>query len=399
MQLTTDAFLTNDGPITPEIVSTILQTFPDMRFDAPIYSDLIAAGRTAPTGNREYEWRTGGLAARTTKIDNALDNYTAATQSLVVDDASIIPLNSIIVAEATREIMYVQAVDTATNTIIVVRGVGADVAAAIASVADNADLTVVGISAIEGGPALPAALMSLSKAANFVQYFRKTVEQTGRVVGAVKDVENTLEYDRKIKFEEIVRDIERSLKFGTKGSPQDADGKVATTTGGLYNAIVSNVFNVGGAITIPLLEDTYLPQIFQIGGARKVGYFGMTALSAMQALYRDRIRTSTNDATGGTKIDFIDTPHGRLELRTDRSLKGAFAGDAIIVNPSEEVRLRHFQRPAINDRPALNGLLQLVEDIGNKDTDAQKDEWVADVGLQWGREDAHALITGITGAA
>jgi len=353
--------------------------------EVPIYAAILAAGGKRPTMNEKFEWQTDGFANRRTAINNAPDNYDENTTSIVVDDGTAFYANSLILFEATGEVGLVTAV--ATNTLTVVRGLGGVIVAAAGSVADNANVLNIGVAEGEGKGAPSARRTNRTTASNWVQTFRHAVDISGRLSRMKEKTEDLRAYERAKKLREHGRDIEHMLIFGAAdGSNTDADGKNVTTSGGLLQAITSNVSNIGGAMSQAEF-DAWSEKVFSQGSGEKLVVAGTTALSAVGTLYKDKVRSAASDTLVGLRIQQVLTNFGVMNFVHDRRLGTAHTGTMIAID-LEGVQIRHTD----------GGDTHLREDIQNPDVDGKTDEWFSEFGLQWGDEADHAKAIGITGA-
>lgn len=371
-----------DRDITQEIILNLAAN------DMPVYANLVGGGQENETTVQKFEWYTADLAARRTQINNGPDDYDAATTSIVVDDGTLFEPNCMLLAEATGEVMLVTAVST--NTLTVKRGIGSVVAAAVASVADDAYVRNIG-PAREEGSDLPAARhIGGGNVANWVQTFRKPIELSGRLDASATLTEQERPRQRRAVFETLRRDIEHALIFGAAdGDTTDANGKLVTSTGGFLQAIATNVDNVGGTMTLDRFN-TFAATAFQYGSAEKDLYAGSTLVETIHSLFLGKLNISPSDAAPGLRITRVLTPYGIFNLTHHRGLTGTYAQYGVVVDRAQaEVRFMGAGR----------GKPHLREDVKKTGQDAIVDEWFAELGLQWGSEKHHAVIKGVTGAA
>lgn len=373
-----------DRDVTQEV---LLRTGAD---ELPVYAYLTAQGMTRPTLTETYEWPTATLAGRRTQINNAADNYDQTTTALVVDDGSVFYRNCLVLAEATGEIMLCTAVSG--NTITVVRGLGSVIGAAVASVADNAYLTNCGSAAGEGARRYAAVQSVPGLAKNVVQTFRKTIEVSGRLQRTGLVTEDERARQRKVKLEEQARDIEHALIFGAyDAGTNDADGRRVTTTGGLLQSISTNVDNIGGAMSWNRFRE-FAEVAFSKGAREKLLISGATMFAAVHTIVAGKVQVGLVNVYG-LRLQRIITEWGDFLMYPHRGLKGAYAGYGIAVDPSQaEIR-------TLGAAETGTGLPYLKQNVGENDQDGAADEWFAELGLQFGAEDFHAVAKGVTGAA
>lgn len=371
------------GPLDQDVVEAVILA--DVMEPWPLYQRLLAANAIADTMSPRFDWYTDSLGARRTAINNGPDNYDEDTTSIVVDDGSIFYPNCLILAEATGEIMHCTAVST--NTLTVTRGVGTTNAAA--SVADDANLTLVGSAEGEGQDAPTARMSGPTQVSNQVQIFRKTVELSGTMVRTGTMTEAERARQRMKKFRELGKDIEHAFIHGADSSNKtDKDGKPLRTTAGMLHAITTYVDNVAGTMSEARFYQT-CEQFFAEGSTRKTLFAGGTLVCTLQTIFAGKLRTASSENAVGLNLQLLTTTYGELELVHHRGLAGAFAGHGIAVD-LEAVRIRPMQN---------GGRVALKADIQPNDNDGKKDEWFGELGLEYGSESSHAVIKGVTGAA
>lgn len=372
-----------DRDVTQEIILNLAAN------DMPIYAGLAGAGQQRETQNEKFEWYTSDLTDRRTQVNNAPDDYDDTTTAVVVDSVAGFYPNCMVLAEATGEVMYCTAVNTGTKTLTVVRGIGSVVAAAVGSVANDAYLRNIGPALGESSSLPEARHVGGGNVSNWVQTFRKAVQLSGRLDASATLTEQERPRQRRATFEELRRDIEHALIFGAAdGDTVDADGKKATSTGGLLQAISTNVTNIGGTMSLSEL-DTFAAAAFAYGSSEKFMYAGSTVMGAVHDLYRGKLQLTVADGAAGLKIAKVLTPYGIFNLVHHRGLTGTYAGHGIVVDPMQaEIRYTGGGR----------GLPHLREDVKKDGVDGTVDEWFAELGLQWGSEKHHAVLKGVTGA-
>ncbi|MCA9289382.1 MAG: DUF5309 family protein [Phycisphaerales bacterium] len=376
------------GPLDRNVTEEIILV--QAAEDAPIYAALVGQGLTDETGNQKVEWYTDQHSVRTTAIDNGSTPYDETDTTLVVDSSAPFFEGCLIRADATGEIMYCVSVTNGT-TIVVRRGVGGVVAAAAASVANNAVLRNLGPAAGEGRTMYAHRASNPAAEYNFLQTFRKTVEMSGRMLNEATLTENEQARLRKVKFEELIRDFEHALVFGARDNDTtDVNGKVVTTMGGLWQHITTNVDNVGGTMTKARMVSGLEP-FFQFGSMEKWAFCGQLWLQTANSLFDSQLRLAQSDRVAGLQIQQLMLPSGgKLNLVLDRTLSAPLTGAAIVVDMAQaELVFARGER----GRPRLKPIAL------TDGADAQAEEWFAEFTLRWGSEKFHGIQKGVTGAA
>lgn len=386
------SLITDDfkGQLTPAVTqSIILNRSADI---SPIFSALEAASAFEDVTQAEFNWYEDELPTSRSQINNGPDNYNAATTSLVVDSAAVFFTGAVVLAEATGEVMLVTGINTGTNTITVQRGLGVTTAA-VASVADDAFLQVIGSAHPELSSSPDPRNTAPSKVTNFTQTFRESVELSDRMLSSATLTENEQARQRGKHLFVVQERIERSFLFGSgepaDGSQQlDGNGKRVTYTKGLLNAIETHVDNIGGAMNMAAWQ-AFAEKAFARGSKTKLLFAGNTLLSAINSLYRGQLRIENLASAVGLQVRRVLTDYGEFQVVQHQGLQGGYAGTGIVVDPTG-AQIRYHQN---------RGRLRLEQNIQANDVDGQRDEWKGDLGLYWGAEQQHAVLKGVTAAA
>jgi hypothetical protein len=375
------------GAVTPDVLETVVRV--QAANENPLYAMLLGGNRILKAKAEKVEWYTTQPAARRTQINRPANDYTELNTTLVVDDGSMFMIGDTLIAEATGETMLVTA-KPATHSITVTRGIGM-VAAAAASVANNAYLLNTGNAQGEGAGSPDSSAAQKIQAFNYLQTFRQAVEISGRMNRVETLTEEEKAFQRTEAFKEVTRDIEHALIFGSRNNALvDANGKKVTTMGGLREMVTTHVTNQGGTMS----RDQFIAwteSVFDTGSAVKTLFAGPTLLTTIHSFYDDKTRYNTTVTNVGLRIQAIDTPHGTLNLVPHKGLRGAYAGDGIAVD-TENLKLRPTEKDG-------GGRLQLKTDTQEKGQDSTREEVFAEHTLDYGAEQNHAQLRGVTGAA
>lgn len=388
------------APFTPDYMTEVMRTNREEQIEAPILSLLLAQGRTLQVKNESFKWNTADLPTRTTTVNNGGTPYTSGDTSIVVAAGSTFRVGDLVLCEATREVIYITAIST--HTLTVVRGIGSAngaPAAHASSVANGAVLRRIGpaMGEASGAPA-DADFGSVTHEQN-IQTFKTAVSVSGRANVLDPQVESPLAFNRAQAYQVFVRDIEHAILFGGRQASgvSDAAGKKVTTMHGLYNAITTNVFSVGGTMTRAYFEGTVCAQVFARGSGTKTLIGGPTLMQTIADLYASRATRPEQVEVAGIRLTRVQNMHGELLLMPSRALSGSFGGDGLILDMDDEFRLRYTDGE-LNGMPR-RGLPNLMEVTQTGGADAQTEQWFAELGLQWGAQSKHARISGVTGAA
>jgi len=164
--------------------------------------------------------------------------------NFVVDDASIFRVGDQIQVDASREVMFVTAVDTGTNTLTVTRGYGGTTAEPLA---DNQVLHILGNAALEGADRPTSRFTNRSRQRNYTQIFTAGVEVSGSQQAARQHaLRDEADYQKQQRLRELVRDLENCVINGTApAAGAEGSGTVRRTMGGIIRRMTTNVFQPG----------------------------------------------------------------------------------------------------------------------------------------------------------
>ncbi|MFM9958462.1 MAG: hypothetical protein ACKVZJ_10320 [Phycisphaerales bacterium] len=393
-------FESTHAPFDPDIVREIIRNNRDLQVEAPILAMCLTQGRTMRVGNQTFTWNSADLPTRTTTINNGGTAYTAGDTSIVVASGAVFLPGDLVVCEATREVLYISAIST--NTLTVIRGVGSangGVAAGTAGVANTAVLRRIGPAMGEASPT-PADRDFVSVThTQTIQTYKVAVSVSGRAAVLDAQVEEPEAFQRAQAFQMFQRDIEHVILFGgrTVTGVTDAGSRLATTSQGLYNAITNNTFAVGGTMTKAYFEGTVCNPVFSRGSGEKFLVAGPTLFQTLHDLYATNTARNEQVDVAGMRLRRLVTPHGDLNMVPSRALAGGFAGDGLILDMGPQVMLRYTDGD-VGGRPR-NGLPNLRPVLLADGTDAVREEWFAELALQFGSQAQHARISGVTGAS
>lgn len=360
--------------------------YPDILLLEPESAPLTVFSNKAasrPCVNPEYSWVEDELRNRFDAINDA-SPPAAADTVLTVDDGTKFAANDLVKVTRTGEVMRV--VSISTNDVTVVRAVGATAAA---DFLDNDELYIVGSSFAEGTAAPTSLTDNPAQVKNYTQIFKTTWELTGTQLAQELFVRTTdwAHQARKVGIEHA-KDIELSYLFGEKGETT-VSGKPIRNTGGIYEFIDTNITDVGGVMDESEWWNALRPA-FRYGKKTKLGLASQVAVDVLSAYARSKVQVVDQARNAyGVKIIELNSPHGTLMLATHYLLEGAYAGDVIILD-MDQVAARYLAGNGVNRSTHIN------KEIQAPGTDSRQDEFLSEVGLQFGLEKCHALVSGIT---
>lgn len=337
------------------------------------------------TYNTSFQWAEDTLEPRFDAV-NAGGGYTSSATQIVVDNANYFAEHDIVLNTASNEVIRVQSVNTGTQTLDIVRGVGSTAA----SMTDNDELMIIGSAQPEGDTAKPARSINASLVTNYCQIFRQPVEETetNRHSDLFVDEDDEAYTEMKAGIEHAIEQ-ESACLFG--GGAIDTTGpKPRRTTKGLTRFIVTNTNSVGGAMS----EATFfggLRPAFRYGSKKKLGLAAGLPLDVLNGYARGKIQVTDQgrSAYGVDVVDYI-SPHGTLTVARHDLLEGTKWGKAIIVVDLAETKWRFLANRNGSRDTAL------YRDRQAPSADTRMSEYITEGGIQVGLEQCHAIYTGIT---
>lgn len=299
-------------------------------------------------------------------------------------DLVLIPTSSI---NSHPEIVLVSSVST--NTLTVVRnyaGTGADATTGGTS-SSGANVLIIGNVNEEGSGT--RTLLSTTEAAvtNYCQIIKTPYGTTGTL-----DATNTygppdfLHQSRKAAMQHALEQ-ERTFLFGQKRVTTGAASRAVRATGGIIYWLSTNTVAAGGTLTHSTME-TLCQKVFRYGSGTKLFLCSRTVMSQLDNIAEARIQTVPEANTYGVKMRRYVSGHGDLMIKVHDLLINDYSGYGIVID-MDQVQKRY----TVNREGKRDALLRT--NIQTPDEDAQKDEYLSEVGLHIHLEKAHGLLTGV----
>ena len=266
---------------------------------------LNAKGFSEPTTQVEHVWFEDEMYSDETTASAAA--LVGATTISVVD-GSIFQAKH--VAKIGEELVLITAVSG--NDLTVTRGYAGTTAAAVDS---GAKVEFQFVEGVEGSDARASRFKARKRVSNLTQIFDETIKISGTAAATSQHgIDNLYEYEKQKKQLELALQLEKAVINGVKY--ESGDGLVRQM-GGLRNFIVSNVFNVGGAVTEVVLNDM-AQAVYEAGGLATGGDYkfvvGAKQKRAISALAKDSVRITRGENTRGQVVDFFVTDFGEFEI-------------------------------------------------------------------------------------
>lgn len=312
-----------------------------------------------------------------------INSVSANANELVVDDASIFAPKDLLYCGRVDEVMFVNDVDTVTNTVTVIRNYGGNPSGAGAL--QNGDYVIRLGNAMEENSLAPRSkILQPDEFYNYTQILRTPFDESE--TDAAEDKETNESERKRLRQDKAIAhtlDMERIVLFGQR-KEDNVDKR--HLTGGLRYFIKSNVTNVNGILTENTLINNILPNVWKYQGGDRFLIGSMFLMGVINNWAGDRIKTNSGDKSYGIDLQYLITPWGRLYLVHSHALDGYFADWGFIVNLK-----------ALKLRPLKGRDTKLRTNIQENDRDGWKDEYKTEFGVEVRLEKTHGIIYGVTG--
>jgi hypothetical protein len=339
--------------------------------DETPWTVMLLQSRTKATKATEFYWWDEEPYGYWTQVSGA---QTDADTAIEVDDATLFKPKDIAKIPRTGEVVFVSAVDTATNTLTVVRGYGETAAAAI-----NDDDYVVNLgNAMEERSSPPEEkLKRPTKVYNYCGIVRTPFGGSGTLL-AEQQITNEQERARLTRDKGIDHRLamERQLLFGER--KEDAANKRRMSRG-VEKFIVTNVYDAGGTLTETEFDTEVCETVFKYGSKTKVLIASPRMVSIINGFAKEKLQVSQDAKAYGLNLQEYRSPHGTLIIAPSRMLEFYYAYHSFVVD------MKHvFYRPLRDTKLRRN-----IHDPG---LDGFLDEYLSEFGLELRVEKAHMTI-------
>lgn len=337
----------------------------------------------------KFQWAEDDLDPR---YDVTAATATNVATTVTATNGSYFTAHDLVRVTRTGEVMLVTGV--AANVLTVTRGVGqSNTGQAI----NNGDeLQIIGSAQPENDTSKVARSGNPSVAYNYTQIQRRSWESSRtKNQTKIRTTPDDWNYTAKKVGIEHKKDIEMSFLFGRR-EELTGGAQPRRSTGGAYSFINTNITDAGGTFTDAELTGALRPA-FRYGSKTKAAFCSALSVDVVNAFARGKLEyiQSDNDSVSGLNIRTLVTPHGSLKVITHWLLEGAkFGGDMLILDlQGGPVEYRYLYSDLAGSSDS-----HIRENIQPPDQDGRKDEYLAEVGLAFGQEKTHAIVTNITGA-
>lgn len=308
--------------------------------------------------------------------------YNSSDTLLVVDHGAYFGSGSLarslkVMNTRTREIFTVTSVST--NTLTAVRG--SQYGTTSAAMLDNDWLLILGWVITEGDTLPPIATTQPTTVTNNVQLFREAFGVTGTDL-ATTHRGNEEDWSRNMKFAaaKLKKQMEYAFRFQSTRQVSGTAPLTQRTTCG-FEGYAINSFDARGSLSKPDFE-YYMNVLSRYGSGEWVMFAGRNAMAQIDSLGYEGVVVPANETKIGLAIKRIESSFGVLEVIKDHTLSGGFA-DRIHIADKAYIAMAEL-------RP-----FQMLQDRQAPDYDGKKAEFLAEVGFDLFKPDAHGVIYGV----
>jgi len=331
--------------------------------------------------NPIFHWLEDDLQARWDAVNQV--NETAVGTAVIVDNADLFSVADIVKVPRTGEVMKVTAVDSATNTLTVVRAYGTTSAALLV---DNDPLVIIGNAFKEGSTAGTPKTVSTTTVFNYTQIFRTPIKITKTQDASELYGGSDRPYQRMKKGIEHAIDLERAAWFGEKSEHTSGD-EIIRTTAGIIPLITANAvtYDASNALTEDNFEKAFLEDLFRYGSDTKTMFCSGRVISVINSWGRDKIQTVVGEETYGLKIYRYISAHGALNLVKHHLFEGDVYGRMAVALDLEKVKIR----------PLVGRDTKLNTNIQPNDADYYLDEYITETGFEVKLPQTHGILNNV----
>jgi len=351
------------------------------------------------TSQEKFNWDVDQYRPLSDLVNGAVSGTTATT--IDVDNPTYFNVNELWTNKRTGEIMQIVSVNTATSQITVVRAISAlnsSGGTAAAAINDNDTLIRVGPVVGENSSRQTTATTTPSQVFNYCQQMRWDLSLSRRQIKRAYETGDELPYQTKKQLMEAKKQINGTFLVGEKSRFTDSDGNDVTTTGGIMNVPTTYNYAVGGTLHENAFDEFLIEEALRVGSRNKLWFASTQQILAITQIAKERLTYNfvafgeKSGSIGVQVMEYMAPNGGKLMIVEDRFLSENFNGDGVIVDMSQ-LKRRVFSRNGFDDD------LHIIPDTNDPDDLGHVSTLYCDMGLQWGAEQNHALITGVTGGA
>jgi hypothetical protein len=337
--------------------------------------------------NPAFNWFEMGSE---TRFDTQNGGATSSVTALPVNNVAMWYEHAIGLNTATQEMFRVVATPggTGAGSITVSRGWGTTAA----SMNNLDELLLIGVAQPEGDTSRTPTTDNPAKITNYTEIFREPFAMSGTMLSTDNQTSpHDWDLQTKVKGIKHGKDIEYAFLFGAGNLDTSATPGPRRTTKGATRFITTNVTAVGGTMSETTFN-TFLRSQARYGGTRRVLFGSAIVVGAINQYAQGKILTNVGGTNYGYDINTYISPFGKTQVVYHRLLEGTKYGGYGISLDMDQITYRYLGGGKGGSRDT-----HMNTHIEENDRDGRKDEYLSEVGLQFGQERMHGLLTGVTG--
>jgi len=378
--------------VLPQII-LIDENINDAAFLA-FYSDV----KKSTTAQEKFTWDVDEFLSITDTVDGAVTGTTQ--ESIQVDNPKYFIPGQLWQLKRTGEIMYVREVNNSTSRITVTRAVTAlnsSGGTAAAAIADADTLVRMAPAVSENSTRQTTQTTTPTEVSNYCQQFRWELAMSRRQIKRAYETGDELPYQQKKIMKEAQMALNRQFLVGEKARYTDDSGDDVTLTTGIKPVISTYTWSVGGTLNEYEWDEFLVEEGLRRGSRNRMLFASTNVILALSEMSKDRMEYAVpfgpkKTAVGLQVVEYTAPNGGKIAVVEDRFLTEAFNGIAIGVDMTDLER-KVFSRNGFDDD------LHVISDTGDVDDLGQTSTLYGDMGLQYGAEQNHFLITNVEGGA
>lgn len=364
-----------------DMAPVIAQLEPD---EAPL-TVMLSQISSRPAKSQKVEWLSDQLMPRLTTLNNGGNVASGSTTFTVATGTGAYFRANDILRMSNGENVKVTSVST--DTLTVVRSIGA---VAASTITDLTDVIKIGNAAAEGATLGTIKMTQQVANYNYCQIQRDPLGFTNTLINSDLYGGSEPQYEAKKKMIEHRRQIENTLFFGQRDLDTSGSTPVAYA-GGLVDFISSNITTVGGNLTESGFA-TFLRSAFRYGSRNKVLFASPLIVSALSSFAQSKLAPPSSDintfgvalqeyrGANGTSVKIVEK-RDWLDFSTASNQVGSWA----VLVDMDDIQMRPLRKTV------------LLPDRQAPDEDSVKQEYLTEYSLQVGLEQNHAILRGVTG--
>lgn len=233
---------------------------------------------------------------------------------------------------------------------------------------------------------------------NYSQAMRWDLSLSRRQIKRQYETGDELPYQTKKQMAEARMSLNRTFLRGERARFTNDDGDDVTMTRGMMKVPTTYTYSVGGTLNEYDWDEFLVEEGLRRGSRNKILFASTQQILAVSEMTKDRMSYNVvNFGTGDKKVgirvvEYMAPNGGTIMIVEDRFLSEAFNGDGVGCDMNQ-LKRRVFSRNGYDDD------LHIIPDTKDPDDLGSVSTLYCDMGLQWGLEQTHFLLTNVEGGA